>query len=185
MKNDSSETPPAIPAAPVPDREFTPASVRNRADGWTPEKQRAFIACLADTGSVQHAAIRVGMSRESAYRLRRRHDAADFAVAWDAALSAATRCLTESCFHRAIHGVGVPVFYKGEIVGEKRTYSERLAMFLLRYHDPLTYGALSGPKPYKAHKLDIRAPRIRRLPLLLNRLLRRGRTIDAGSDHGV
>ena len=41
---------------------------------------------------------------------------------------------------RAIHGVTVPHFYKGEIVGEHRRYDERLAMFLMRYRDPLVYG---------------------------------------------
>ena len=40
-----------------------------------------------ETGSVSEAAARVGRSRESAYRLRRRADAAGFAAAWDAALA--------------------------------------------------------------------------------------------------
>ena len=42
-----------------------------RTDGWTEEKQRRFIETLADTGLVNVAAKAVGMSRESAYRLRR------------------------------------------------------------------------------------------------------------------
>ena len=164
---------------------FTPVPVRERADGWTPARQRAFVELLADTGSVSDSAIRVGMSRESAYRLRRRHDAQEFARAWDAALATATRRLADACLERAIRGVDVPVFFRGEIVGEKRVYSDNLAMFLLRHLDPLTFGNLSGVKPYDVTKVDQRGPKIRRLPLLLNRILRRGRTVDARSDFGV
>ena len=58
--------------------------LRARADGWTPERQARFIGLLAETGSVAGAARRVGMTRESAWRLRRRAGAASFAHAWDA-----------------------------------------------------------------------------------------------------
>ena len=44
-------------------------------------------------------------------------------------------------FSRAINGVSRPVFYKGEQIGERRHYDERLAMFILRYRDPVRYGA--------------------------------------------
>ena len=39
---------------PLPD--FTPVPRKYRHDGWTTERQRAFIAALADTGSVSRAA---------------------------------------------------------------------------------------------------------------------------------
>jgi hypothetical protein len=51
---------------------FQPVPVRYRYDGWTAEKQIAFIEKLADCGSVSAAAKHVGMSRESARKLRRR-----------------------------------------------------------------------------------------------------------------
>ena len=57
--------------------------MRTRADGWTPERQAAFLGALAETGSVVAAARRVGMARETAYRLRRKPDAGSFAAAWD------------------------------------------------------------------------------------------------------
>lgn len=41
---------------------------------------------LAETGSVQAAAAFVGMARETAYRLRRKPGAEEFAQAWDLAL---------------------------------------------------------------------------------------------------
>ncbi len=66
---------------------FVPVPVRARRDGWDAVRQGRFIGWLAQTGSVSEAAARVGRSRESAYRLRRRADAAGFAAAWDAALA--------------------------------------------------------------------------------------------------
>ena len=78
-----AESPPCWPAyARVPP--FLPVPLRARADGWTPERQARFIGLLAETGSVAEAARRVGMRRESAWRLRGRAGAASFAHAWDA-----------------------------------------------------------------------------------------------------
>ncbi len=66
---------------------FHPVPVGARQDGWTLERQANFIGHLAETRSVLAAARAVSMSRESAYRLRRRPGAVGFAAAWDAALS--------------------------------------------------------------------------------------------------
>jgi hypothetical protein len=57
-----------------------------RRDGWTIRRQLAFLDVLAQTRSVTAAARAAGMSRESAYRLRRRPSASLFAAAWDRAL---------------------------------------------------------------------------------------------------
>jgi hypothetical protein len=57
-----------------------------RRDGWTAERQLAFLEALAHTRSVSKAAASVGMSRESAYRLRERAEGALFAASWDRAL---------------------------------------------------------------------------------------------------
>lgn len=61
---------------------FLPAPCARR-DGWTAVRQGEFIGWLAQIGSVAEAAARVGVSRESAYRLRRRAEAQGFARAWD------------------------------------------------------------------------------------------------------
>jgi len=155
------------PADPL---DFTAVPVRPRHDGWTPEKQQAFIEGLADTGSVTKAALGVFMSPDSAYRLRRRADAAEFDKAWEAALAVATRRLVDVAFERAIDGVENPIFHKGEVVGFRRTVSDRLLMFLLKHQDPMTYGALVGPFNYDPTPADPRGPRIRRFPALLARL---------------
>ena len=53
---------------------------RARRDGWGAARQRAFIAALAETRSVTRA---VGISRQSAYRLRGEPSGAGFAWEWD------------------------------------------------------------------------------------------------------
>ena len=119
---------------------FTPVPVRYRYDGWVPDKQLAFVERLAECGCVEEAARAVGMSRTTAYALRRRSDAQAFRLAWDAALDAAVARLNDAALARAIHGVAVPIFHGGEQVGERRHFDERLTMFLLRYRDPARYG---------------------------------------------
>lgn len=66
---------------------FRPVPLRARADGWTEERQCAFLAQLYVTGSVAAAARSVGMARETAFRLRRRAGAESFARAWERVLT--------------------------------------------------------------------------------------------------
>ncbi|HEX8486793.1 hypothetical protein [Sphingomonas sp.] len=129
---------------PVP--AFTPVTRRKpRHDGWTADRQRAFIAALAETGSVSHAAARINMAKEGAYQLRMAPGADSFRKAWAAALDYGVQQLADLAIDRAREGVPVPVFYNGEQVGEKRAYNDRLLMFILRHHMPGKYGpALAG-----------------------------------------
>lgn len=173
-----SDHPNSLPPAPATlASDPSSVSLRARHDGWTPERQRRFLKVLADTGSVTEAADSISISREAAYRLRRRADGAAFAEAWQAALAVGTRRLVDLAFERAIEGVAVPVFHAGKLVGEKRVYSERLLMFLLQRHYSLVEtGGLAAPRPYDRRKADEeRVPLTRRFPVLLNRLLRRVR----------
>jgi hypothetical protein len=130
------------PAA-VPDSEFfpdfTPVPRAQREDGWTPEKQVAFITALAECGCIAEACKAVGMARVSAYRLRADPCAAGFRTAWENALDYAVRRIADNAFSRALHGVSWPVFYQGEQIGERIRHDERLVMFLLRTRDPLRY----------------------------------------------
>jgi hypothetical protein len=76
-----------------------------RSDGWTMEKRRRFCEVLAETGRVQIAAKAVGMDVTSAYRLRRRGDARDFALAWNAAISLAQSRMIDEAMELAFDGV--------------------------------------------------------------------------------
>lgn len=119
---------------------FEPVQLRARHDGWTAEKQIAFIEALAETACVEEACRRVGMSDSSAYQLRRRPAGAAFRQAWDAALDYALHRLEQAALSRALNGVPRPVFYQGEQVGEWREYDERLTMFLLRFRRAHRFG---------------------------------------------
>jgi hypothetical protein len=122
---------------PIP---FAPVHVSSRHDGWTAERQIAFIEALAETACVEHACRAVGMSDSAAYRLRRSTRGALFREAWDAALDYALHRLEQAALARALHGVPRPVFHKGEQVGEWRDYDERLTMFLLKNRRPARFG---------------------------------------------
>jgi hypothetical protein len=130
---------------------FTPVVVRARHDGWTPERQHAFIVALGESGCVEEACAAVRISARSAYKLRARPDASTFRQAWDVALDYAIRRLGDAALSRALHGVARPVFFKGEQIGERRHYDERLTMFLLRYRDPVRYGAWNDGMEARRH----------------------------------
>ena len=117
------------PFAPVP-RE------KDRANGWKPEVQRAFIEALAETGSVRSAARRVGRAEVGAYLIRRHPDAQEFRAAWDAALDIGMRRIEDVAMDRALHGVEVPVYSYGKLVGSRTVYNDRLVMFMLRNRAP-------------------------------------------------
>lgn len=157
-----------------------PRAVRLRArhDGWTPERQHDFITALAETGCVTEAAAAVGKSPRSAYQLRARAEANIFRQAWDIALDYAIRNLTDAALGRALHGVARPVFYKGEQVGERLHYDERLTQFLLRYRDPVRYGAWRDS--YEARRHPDGAAII--LANALNILMDAGHGVDPPAD---
>lgn len=97
---------------------------RKRLAGWSAERQRVFLAHLAETGSVHLASAAARLSARSAYRLRARSPA--FAAAWDIAQQLAVGRLSALAFDRAIHGRIDQVWQEGELVAEKRVPSDRL-----------------------------------------------------------
>lgn len=68
--------------------DFDPVPRRKvRADGWSPEVQRAFIVALAATGSARRACAAVGKAQFGADQLRRAPGNEGFLAAWDAAMA--------------------------------------------------------------------------------------------------
>src|SRR5688500_12570570 len=100
---------------------FYPVPARRRCDGWTVQRQADFLGMLAETGSVMGACEAVGMSRNSAYKLRARPGAESFAAAWDAALGAPVRkvTVTDLAF-LAYHGLVKPILFRGKYRGSVR-----------------------------------------------------------------
>jgi len=134
----------------TPDLPFHPIPLRERHDGWTADRQIAFIDALAATGCVTDAARTVGMSVRSAYRLRAHPEAGSFRLAWDNAIEFAIQALQDAVLSRAIKGVPIPHYYQGKKVGEHRRYDERLAQFLLRTRKPALYGRTAEQFPFAA-----------------------------------
>jgi hypothetical protein len=126
---------------------FTPVPVRARHDGWTVERQIAFIEALAESGIVEDACRRVGMSRTAADNLRHRPCGMHFRRAWEAAVDYAAHRIEEEAHMRSRRGVARPIFFNGEQVGEWRQFDERLTMFLLRAYRPARYTRLRELPP--------------------------------------
>jgi hypothetical protein len=122
------------PELPADLLDFTPVPRRFRHDGWTPERQKAFIAALAVTGCVERAARMVNIAQTNCYELRRAPGAEGFRRAWDAALDFAVPKLKDIAFQRAIEGELVPVFSGGKLMGFRRKYNDKLLMFCLRHY---------------------------------------------------
>lgn len=117
-----------------PIEELTKAEIEaigKRHNIWTRAKMRRFLEALAQTCSVTEAAKSVGMSRQSAYRLRTRLLESPFDHAWEAALEFGMQQLAHAALDRAINGVEEPVFQRGEQVGTRTRFDERLTIFLL------------------------------------------------------
>jgi hypothetical protein len=120
---------PDSPPAEAPS--FDPAPLRYRSDGWTPQRQRAFVEALADCGIIRQAAAEVGMSEQSVSRLRRRPDARAFDIACDAAQRIGSRRLFSIAFERGVEGTVRRHYFRGEVVGEERVYDNKLLVHLL------------------------------------------------------
>ena len=103
----------------------TPAATV-RHDGWTPERRAQFLDRLAQDGNVLAACAHVRLSREAAYRLRRRDPL--FARAWAAALALAREASAQVLGTRAIDGIEEEVWHRGEVVGTRRRYDNRLLL---------------------------------------------------------
>jgi hypothetical protein len=140
---------------------WVPVRRKPRADGWTPQRQIDFIASLAHTGCVEHAAQDAGMSVRSCYRLRSAPGAESFARAWDVALQHASRRLVDLAFDRAIRGTDEPVFdSQGNCTGRRMRQNDRLLMFLLRAYMPerFRHANRDGRAPDEALPPPVAAP---------------------------
>lgn len=126
---------------------FRPVPLRARHDGWTEARQCQFLAHLYFTGSVNAAARAVGMSRESAHRLRRRHGAESFAHAWDVVMTppgagpvARTptdfrKVTDQELFRRLLVGLVAPVIHRRAVTGMRRKADNSALLRLVRRLD--------------------------------------------------
>ena len=136
---------------------------RPRHNEWTRAKMSLFLRELAATQSVSAAASHVGMSRQSAYRLRDRLVGTPFAFGWEVALEQGLAQLAHAMLDRAVNGVEVPHYYKGEQVGTSRHYDERLSIWLMG--NPWKVGRRQIAREYSSEGWDRLLQRIEEGPL--------------------
>lgn len=104
----------------------------------TLEKQRAaFCDALREGKTVSQAAASIGVGRATVYDWRKADD--DFAAAWDDAYETGTDLIEQEAIRRAVEGVDEPVFYKGEVCGHVRKFSDTLLMQQLNARRPEKY----------------------------------------------
>jgi hypothetical protein len=141
----------------TPDIKFTPVPrLRNRRNGWTEERQRQFIAALAECGSVSRAARAVGMTPRSAYRLLDADGADGFARAWDQAIDIGIERMRFAALDRSLNGAPCAVYRRGKLVRVETRFNDRLAIALLggrgAYVDHYRRTAVSR----REHRRDLR-----------------------------
>lgn len=96
----------------------------------TEENRQRFLATLKATGNVSASCAVINIGRTTAYEWK----AADleFSCAWDQALESGLDALEAEARRRAFEGVEEPVFYRGQVCGHVRKYSDSLIMFILK-----------------------------------------------------
>jgi len=111
---------------------------RHRHDGWTPERQTIFLEALAACGVVADACRQAGLSAGGAYAFRNRRAGRAFATAWDAVLVHRARGrLSDELLSRSMNGWAEAVYHRGEIIGERQRFDNRLSMAVLTRLDRL------------------------------------------------
>jgi hypothetical protein len=113
---------------------------KKRAPATPTEKRKRFIEVLRKTANVSAAAASATIATSTAYRWRTKIEA--FRVAWDDAIGAALDDLEAALLDRAVNGVEKPITYAGNIVATVKTYSDNLALAILRARRPEIYAAV-------------------------------------------
>jgi hypothetical protein len=101
-----------------------------RVDGWTYERQAAFLMTLSETGLVSQACAFAEMSVASAYALRREPRGRAFALGWQAAHLLARDRLEDVLLEAAISGIE-SVSTRVDGVTRRRTLNGNLSMAVL------------------------------------------------------
>jgi hypothetical protein len=145
----------AVPLSPVSqDAPPAPEIIEHKRRRWSTDVQSTFLRALAKTHCVAKAARVAGVSRSSAYRVRAELKGEAFDLAWQAALTCGLDALADTALERAINGVEVPHFYKGELIHTSRKYDERLTIALLAMRERMRPTYIPQSHPASAYTPD-------------------------------
>ena len=103
----------------------------------TPKKDDAFFAALAAGLTVSAACGAAGYKRRRVYQWRA--DDEEFADRFREADEEAVDRMEAEADRRAVDGVDKPVFYRGQLCGSVREFSDTLLMFRLKAKRPDRY----------------------------------------------
>ncbi len=104
------------------------------------ERQQGFLDAYQATGQVKSAAAQAGCSRELHYGALRTSET--YREAFDLVEQRLAAELEEELWQRAVYGVKIPKFYRGEVIGYEIRYSDTLLMTLLETRDPEKFGGI-------------------------------------------
>ncbi len=114
----------------------TNTTAKKRIAERTSACQERFLAAFAESGHVGNSAIKAGIERTAIYRWR---DNPDFEAKFEKARLTAVGVLEDEAHRRAVEGVDEPVYYKGDVCGVVRKYSDTLLIVLLKANAPEKY----------------------------------------------
>lgn len=126
------------------------ATPRFRHDGWTPERQRRFLECVAEGHTVENACRIVDLSVASAYALRRRAAGAGFALGWHAANLLARERVADTLLARALYGQTETGTRPDGGTWTRHRFDNGLATRLLARLDAQADAPASGPAHHAA-----------------------------------
>jgi len=107
---------------------------REREGGWDSRRRGLFLRTLARTKRVDAACAAAEMPARAAHDLRGR--SVRFAAAWEKALRDAAPSVIDAAYARAVEGWDEPIVQGGQVVGQRRRYSEGLLRDLLKREQP-------------------------------------------------
>src|SRR6218665_3142106 len=104
------------------------------------ERQQGFLDAYQATGQVKSAAAQAGCSRELHYGALRTSET--YREEFSLVQQRLAAELEEALWQRAVYGVKIPKFYRGELIGYEIRYSDTLLMTLLEARDPEKFGGI-------------------------------------------
>lgn len=107
-------------------------SLSDRARARTEARQQAFVRAFEEAGTVTAACTLTRTGRRTIYDWARDPT---FADAFDRARDVVADRLEAECRRRAM-GTDAPVYYRGQVVGHLRKYSDALLLALLNAYRP-------------------------------------------------
>lgn len=128
-----------------PDLQFTPVPRQvKRKNGFTPERQRAFILALATCGNVRTACKAINCSNHAMWKLRSAAGAESFSAAWENATQRGARRVLDVMMDNALNGTPEYLYQNGQLVAERRRFNTRAQMWIVAHYMPERFGVEGG-----------------------------------------